>query len=68
MSLWLKDRVSGTRFDREQAQRIDESLLLQRTRGTRVAACYLEYHQVAADTALRVLLTLPHRRRCATTR
>jgi hypothetical protein len=58
---------SDTRCDQEQAQRIDESLLLQRSRGTSVAACYLQYHQVAADTALRVLLTLPHRRSAAFT-
>lgn len=61
---WQAGR-SDTRRDAEQAQRIDESLLLQRIRGTGVAACYLQYHEVAAETALRVLLTLPHRRSAA---
>lgn len=45
----------------EQAQRIEESLLLQRAWGTGIASCYLQYHRVAAHTALPVLLRLPHR-------
>ncbi|KQW89105.1 hypothetical protein ASC94_21845 [Massilia sp. Root418] len=67
MSRPWKIGLADIRCDHEQAQRIDESLLLQRVRGTGVAACYLQYHQVAAETALRVLLTLPRRRSAATT-
>jgi hypothetical protein len=57
------DGAAGERVDVEQAQRIEESLLLQRAWGIGVADCYLQFHRVAAHTALRVLLTLP-RRRC----
>lgn len=62
MSRLETDGAAGERVDDEQALRMEESLL-QRAWGTGVASCYLQFHQVAAHKALRVLLTLP-RRRC----
>jgi hypothetical protein len=53
--------VVTERLDIEQAERINEALSLQATKGTSIPACYLEFHCVAASTALRVLLSQRHR-------
>ena len=49
------------RADLESAERIDEALMLQISKGSSVAAWYLEFHGISADTALRVLISQQHR-------
>jgi hypothetical protein len=51
-----------TRPDQEQADRIDEALMLERFSGHDVAAHYMACHGVASDTSLRVLSSQHSRR------
>lgn len=62
MKINLGMTVDITRPDKEQADRIEEALLLQKSTGLGVAKQYMERHGVAAETLLRVVLSTQHRR------
>ncbi len=62
MNINLVTEEDATRPDKEQAERIDEALLLQQSSGLDVATCYMTHHGVATDTLLRILLSSRSRR------
>ncbi len=62
MNIHLEIEDDATRPDKEQAERIDEALVLQKSSGLDVATYYMAHHGVATDTLLRILLSSRSRR------